>query len=369
MILFIGLSIIHVAAFCWLLYHWMRIPVVKSISPSDKIFTVLIPIRNEAANIKQLLLDINKQSYPRDRFEVIVIDDYSEDDTAAIVQQLISVMGFDLKYLAPEGKVGKKSAISRGVAQSKYEYILTTDGDCSAPRDWIAAYASYYDITNATMLTGPVCMTGKGILPLFQSVEFASLIGFGAAALHSGNPSMCNGANMSYRKSVFLEVGGYDGNEQIPSGDDEFLLQKIFKLYPKNVKFLKSHNATVSTPAKESLSELVNQRVRWSSKWKYHKSWFIKGAAIFAFCDFLALIVMFMLSVLGRVDANQFFVLLIGRWLIDVVFLYCVGRFFKIPHLKTIGVSFLLEIIYPVFVSLLGIASIFVKYSWKGRKY
>lgn len=369
MILFIGFSIIHIAVFCWLIYHWVATPAVRSISPSDKTFTILIPVRNEAVNIGNLLLEINEQSYPRDYFEVIVIDDYSEDLTAQIVEQLIPIVAFDLKYIEPNGREGKKPALSRGVSFAKHDYILTTDGDCSVPGNWLAAYASHYDQTESVMLTGPVQMTGQGILPGLQCMEFVALIGFGAAALHSGNPSMCNGANMSYRKTIFQEVGGYSGNDHIPSGDDEFLLQKIFTLYPDKVRFLKSGYATVTTPAKESLSSLVNQRVRWSSKWKYHQSWFIKGSAIFVFADFIILITSFVMACFGFINFAKFSMILGLRWLIEFLFLYLVGRFFAMHRLKILLASVSLEIIYPVFISLLGIASIFGRYSWKGRNY
>lgn len=369
MILLLGFSVVHIAAFSWLTYYWIKTASFPAISPSNKSFTVLIPVRNEAANIQKLLLEIHQQSYPRKFFEVIVVDDYSEDDTVSIVQSLIPKVGFSLKCISDQGLAGKKSALTRGVQHAKHEYILTVDGDCSVGRDWIAAYASAYEKTNAVMITGPVSMTGKGFLPSMQSVEFASLIGFGAAALKSGNPSMCNGANMSYMRSVFAEVEGYQGNEQIPSGDDEFLLQKVFGKYPHQIHFLKSTHAIVKTSAKETLANLVNQRVRWSSKWKFHKSWFVKISAVMAFLDFMTVIAVSILTFFGQIEIFIFFGVMAVRWVVDTTYLYAVGSFFKISAIKIVGISLLLQIIYPVFVSLLGIASIFGKYSWKGRNY
>jgi poly-beta-1,6-N-acetyl-D-glucosamine synthase len=369
MILFVGFSVVHVIVFLWLIYHWVNTPRYPSLAVSNKTISILIPVRNEAENIQQLLFDINEQSYPTAHFEVIVIDDYSEDGTAMIVQKLIPIVRFDLKYIAPSGNSGKKAAIERGITTAVFDYIVTTDGDCSVKRDWLASYASAYESTDAVMITGPVSMTGKGLLAGLQMVEFSALIGFGAAALKSGNPSMCNGANISYSKSVFQEVGGYQGNEQIPSGDDEFLLQKVFKKYPNRIHFLKSERAIVSTLAKESISGLINQRVRWSSKWKFHKSWFIKTSAVFAFVDYLLFIGSVFMTIFGWLDVQVFAMIVALRWLVDSTYVYIVARFFKISFFKTASITIALEIFYPLFVALLGIASIFGKYSWKGRKY
>lgn len=369
MILFIGLSIIHILIVLWLLFHWSRIDQSDDILTSGKTFTILIPIRNEEKNIKSLLSDLSLQSYDKSKFEVIVIDDHSEDESSSIVKEFGNQCDFDLRLINLETVSGKKAAITSGVGAAKNEIIITTDGDCKVDRDWIAAYALHYEEHDLQMLAAPVRMNGKSIIAQLQTIEFASLIGFGAAAIQSGNPSTCNGANMSYKKKAFEEVNGYQGNEQIPSGDDEFLLQKLHAKYPSSVGFLKNIKSIVHTPAKETFIDLVNQRIRWSSKWKFHKNWFARFAAIYIFTDYLMYLIMIVLALLGNVSAVLFVALIGARYLADILYLQSVARFLKMKIVNVMTIGMALQIFYPLFVSLLGIASIFTGYSWKGRKY
>ncbi|MFT6866107.1 MAG: biofilm PGA synthesis N-glycosyltransferase PgaC [Cyclobacteriaceae bacterium] len=369
MTIFIGLSLIHTFIILWLRYHWSRIPLVKELKTPISTFTVLIPIRNEEKNIYNLLADIAVQSYPRSLFEVIVVDDHSEDGTELVIEFVLKEFDLDLKYIKLETESGKKAAITLGVGMAKNEFILTTDGDCRVGKDWVAAFASGYVEKKIVMLAGPVCMEGKSLIANLQSVEFASLIGFGAAAIKSGNPSTCNGANMSYKKEVFEAVNGYVGNEQIPSGDDEFLLQKLHANFPGQLGFLKNQSAIVNTPAKEYLSDLINQRIRWSSKWKFHKNWFARFSTVYVFTDFALYLVMAMLVLFGMASLLQFLIIISLRYLVDIFYLLSITNFFKIRPFQVICLGLALQIFYPLFVSLLGIASIFTGYSWKGRQY
>src|SRR6202012_3482401 len=90
--------------------------------------------------------------------------------------------------------------------------------------------------------------------------------GSGAALIGNGQASTCNGANLAYRKDVFYAVGGFKGIDDLASGDDELLLQKVAEKYPGKIGFLKSYDAIVYTHAKHTLKEFLQQRRRWASK-------------------------------------------------------------------------------------------------------
>lgn len=367
MIFFLAFSVIYVGFLCWCRWHWGHISQVNTDTPPVQ-FSVIIPVRNEEKNIQSLLEDLKNQDYPLDLFEVLVVNDQSQDDTGPIVSQFIDDHHLDWKLLTVDGKThgGKKRAISLGVQHARFEHILTSDGDCHVNRRWLKSFSDAYQVNDMMMITGPVQMKGDSLFTRLQAAEFAGLIGIGAATLHSANPTMCNGANLSYKREVFFEVGGYSGNESIPSGDDEFLLQKIFNRYPEKVRFLKNSDAIVSTGAKETLTELSNQRIRWSSKWRFHKSWFIKLMALMLFANYLSMFV----ALLEVTQSSQWIiwsVIMLTRWLGLLYFSYPVIQFFRIRGV--VWLSFLIEIIYPFFVIFLGIASIFGKYSWKGRYY
>ena len=367
MIIFIAFSVLYILFLLWSRWHWMRIQTPQK-SVQEVRFSIIVPIRNEQENIEGLLQSLLAQDYPKVEYEVIIINDQSEDDTHEVVNRFIQNNGLNwiLHNVPSEESGGKKNAITKGVELAQFEYIVTTDGDCVVEPGWLNAYAAAYCKSEKVMVSAPVKMKGFNWFTRLQSIEFGGLIGIGAATLQSGNPTMCNGANLSYKKSVFEEVEGYKGNDNIPSGDDEFLLQKVFKKYPNAVSFLKVPEAIVQTDAKASLMELVNQRVRWSSKWKFHKSMFIKLMAMFIFMNYLSLIVGGLESFSDQALLPFIGVLFI-RWLALLYFSYPLAQFFRISGV--VWLSLLLEIIYPFFVIFLGIASIFAKYSWKGRYY
>ena len=368
MIIFIALSLVYCGFLLWVRYHWGQIEASGEAGKALLTFSIVIPVRNESSNIAAILADLQSQEYPRDLYEVIVIDDDSEDGTLEIAVEALqkSTVNYRLIRLKDDGMKGKKQAISKALELAENEIILATDGDCRVGPGWIQAYADQYT-EDIQMITGPVRMVQHNFFTRLQSFEFAGLIGLGAASLQSGNPGMCNGANLSYRKSAFHEVSGYEGNHEIASGDDEFLLQKIFKIYPRGVVFLKDKRAIVSTPAKDTLAELINQRKRWSSKWKFHKSYYIKLMAIAVFFNYLVFAYMLMASFMNETSFAIFLSIFMLRAFTLSIFIKPVVVFLGIRN--AIWVSLVIEIIYPFLVLFLGIASIFGHYSWKGRYY
>lgn len=350
---------IHCGVFLNLIY---RFGSMRNQSSSEKTlsFSIIIPVRNEAKTLPQLLSAIEALDYPKEKFEVIVVDDSSEDDTLKSVDSR-EIQVFSL----PEGKQGKKAAIELGVSKAKNEIILTTDGDCLVPKTWLQSFSQAFD-EETKMVVGPVKMTYSNLLGALQSFDFSILIGYAASLVGMGIPSMSNGANLAYRREVFNEVEGYNGNSQIPSGDDEFLLLKVVKKYPLGIRFLKDSGAVVSTEPKPGFSELLNQRIRWLSKWTLHKNPKIIVSVIAILVDNLAMIT----GILGLISG--FFPLWIGlvlvaRLLVKGIFSTQTNRLLKG---KTSWVAVIIyELIYPFYVVLLSLASIFGYYTWKGRKY
>lgn len=368
MIFFLSLSLLRILFVQLLAVMWWRIPGIKSRTQSSSTFTVLIPVRNEEDNITSLLRDLEDQDYPQKLFEVIVIDDHSEDQTATLVRDFINKSGLNIRLIQLDDLSGKKAAITRGIGHAMNEYILATDGDCRIPSTWIKEFASRFDENDhPNMIAAPVLMEGSDLFTRIQCLEFSALIGYGGASLQLGVAGTCNGANIGYKKEVFHEVGGYTGNERIPSGDDEFLMFKLFNRYPGTVVFLKSPGAVVRTPAKKTLKELINQRIRWSSKWKFHKSLYVSVTAVTFFVDYAMLITATIMAMLGLWDFATVASVLLLRWLTEYYFVSNVVRFLGG---KPRWFNFIMmQIIYPVFVIFLGIASIFGIYHWKGRAY
>jgi cellulose synthase/poly-beta-1,6-N-acetylglucosamine synthase-like glycosyltransferase len=349
-------------------------------------FSIIIPARNEAQNIRTCLESILLGNYPKNLYEILVIDDYSEDETANIVEDLAkkhsnirlirlstllsqSNSSQTLKSSNFQPSSPKKKAIETALNFAQGTHIVTTDADCLVQPDWLNYLASVFEQKFAIkMVAAPVAFyKEKNLLQRFQGLDFVGMMGITAAGIHWGFQRMGNGANLAYTKSVFEEVNGFEGVNDRASGDDMYLLQKVAHLYPKGVFFLKNENATVFTEAKEDLKSFVQQRIRWGSKnAAYPEKWVtILLATVFFFCWTLVFNLL-----LSPFFFGAFWLLLFQiavKIAIDYFFLREMSFFFqKQTLLRWFLPSCFMHIAYIAWV---GLASQLVKnYEWKGRK-
>jgi cellulose synthase/poly-beta-1,6-N-acetylglucosamine synthase-like glycosyltransferase len=331
-------------------------------------FTVIIPARNEAANIKACVESILVQDYPTEAFEIIVIDDFSEDDTAFIVhalsQQYPQVRLLQLKDHCKDGATlaYKKKAIEIAVSVAKGDWILTTDADCIVPKQWLLLYNAYIQAHRPCFVAAPVMfIKTAGILNQFQLLDFLALQGITAAAVGAGKHSMSNGANLGFEKSAFIAVGGYQGVDHIASGDDMFLMHKMKQTLHKPVGYLFHPNAIVLTAAMDTWKGFIMQRIRWASKARYYDDRSITMV--------LTLVYLFNLSFvcLALMGSWSSFIIALGfKTFFELFFLDPVAKFYKMqPELKYFVFYQPIHIVYNIAAGLFGQLK---TYSWKGRK-
>jgi cellulose synthase/poly-beta-1,6-N-acetylglucosamine synthase-like glycosyltransferase len=376
---------IVLAAFCllylvlllWFLIGWRKISEFKpEVNNCCTRFSIIIPARNEENNIQFILNDLLVQDYPKDFYEVIVVDDWSEDNTGEKVNQLINEItpcvplvklirpDFDIK---PGFTAFKKKAIETGIENSSGEFILTTDADCRVGSRWLRNIAAYLEEHPSYFISGPVSfLSEKTVFEKMQSLEFASLIGIGAASIANGSPNMCNGANMGFRKDIFYKVGGYSGIDSIASGDDEFLMHKIAVKYPGRVGFIKNIWSIVFTRANADLGTFYKQRKRWVSKSSKYQKKGIKPV--------LYLVYLFHLMILCCGIFSFFDLFFLHLFLISLVVKLLSELLFVVPVTKWLGKSRwlylypLAAVFYVIYVVVIGIAGNIGGYEWKGRK-
>ncbi|HEY4337943.1 MAG TPA: glycosyltransferase [Puia sp.] len=375
-----------VAVYCglisWYYRAWRSLPdfrpgaaVVRGDAGSRVRITVLIPARNEEANIGRCLQSLAAQRYPRDLFEVVLIDDHSTDGTAAIVKGFSALAVHYLPLAEISGaenvRAHKKFAIETGIGVAAGELIVTTDADCVAGPGWLSTLADCYKQRGAKFIAAPVRIGGlaeraHSLLGIFQTLDFITLQGITGAAVGKRIHSMCNGANLAYPKAVFLEVGGFQGIDEIPSGDDMLLMHKIFLKYPERVFFLKSPEAIVSTRPETRWKAFFHQRIRWASKadrYDDKRIFWVLLLVYFVNLLFLALAVAACWNwgwgLLGLV-------LLIPKTSAEYCFVRDVAIFFEQSRLM-VYFPFLqpLHILYTVIAGWLGK---FGSYRWKDRK-
>ena len=375
LLFFLLLNAFYCAALVGLYCHWQRIPLENNAIPnateSSLRLTVIIPVRNEAANIVALLEDLSTQQGVPNAFDIIVVDDHSIDQTRTLVEQFQRQTSCPLTLLSlnvPPGFIGshKKLAITQAIATTQHEIIVTTDGDCRVGPHWLATIRHCFEENLAVLVSGGVTFQEGNFFEQLQTIEFASLIGVGAGCLQAGYPNMANGANLAFLRKAFAQVGGYGGNFHIPSGDDEFLLQKIARVYPHRLFFLKHRAAVVTTKAQQTLHDFYQQRKRWASKWKLHRDKKVAALAVFIFLYHASVLSIALLVSLGTCSW-LLLLLLVLKIILEFVFLRSVLLFLdkKLP----LSSFLLLQLIYPFYAIFFGIGANLGRYTWKDRTY
>ncbi|MBO9635121.1 MAG: glycosyltransferase [Chitinophagaceae bacterium] len=358
-------------------YHnaWNKLPVYTppADAPTASI-TVIIPARNEEANLPRLIDSLRQQQYPPELFEVIIIDDHSTDDTFRLLDEaskawpaLKLIRMADLPDNGNGSTAFKKKAIQAGIDQAKGTLIVTTDADCIFHQQWLHTIGSYYQYTGAKFIAAPVVIEGKdNLLNIFQSLDFLTLQGITGASVFKRAHSMCNGANLAYERSAFEEVNGFEKIDHLPSGDDMFLMHKIFKRYPDKVFYCKSPTAIVSTEPVHSWKAFIHQRIRWASKADSYDDKRIFWALLLVYLSNLGFLVLFIMGFWKPLAFFFCIILLLAKMLIEFPFVNSVAIFFG--QQRRMKYFLLLQPIHILYTIIAGWLGKFGHYEWKGRK-
>ncbi len=244
--------------------------------------SVVVAARDEAEGIEACLRSIFANDYPAGRFEVIVVDDFSADETAAIVQRLRQqrlrlLAGMEeadtdeaplrLVQMADfaEAATGhKRHALARGIDHARGTLILTTDADCTVGPRWIGTMTASFP-SDTGFVAGPVCYRpGRSLFGRLQALEFLALIATGAGGIGMGRPNMCNSANVAYRREVYQGLGTLHRKHPASPAGDEVLAQHLAAETPWIVRFCADPAAMVATDPVLNLRAFWAQRRRWA---------------------------------------------------------------------------------------------------------
>ena len=329
--------------------------------------SIIVAARDEELNIIRTIEDLVAQNYPKHLTEIIFIDDHSTDRTAEIVSSYAN-LGVKLIRLNEDQALNsyKKKAIQTAIGTCSGDLIITTDADCKMGTHWLSTIVNYYEKQDYRMISSPVAyFEEKSFFERLQSLEFLYLIGLGASTIGNKRPSTCNGANLAYEKKTFYEVGGFQGIDDLASGDDELLLHKIAAKYPDKIGFLKNRSAIVYTHAKENLQSFLQQRKRWASKSTRYKNKAIIVLGVFVWVFNVSILANFITGLFFPGFLIVTFYQLLVKMSLESLFLWDVTGFAKRRGLLIlIPVLTVLHILYMVYI---GIAGNSGKYNWKGR--
>ncbi|HOD53261.1 MAG TPA: glycosyltransferase [Candidatus Cloacimonadota bacterium] len=251
--------------------------------------SIVCSARNEEDNLPHFLNALLKQQYDLSLVQIIIADDCSSDRTAEILKTWSSRFP-DFSCFTAQGRnqvlSAKKNALGQAIQKAKYNILLSTDADCIPQENWINGMVdAYVRNEDAEMVVGfsetelkndKLVNAQKNAFlwfhypfsVLFEHFDFMTLMFATSASVNAGLYFSCSGQNLSFRKSAFNDVGGYEPIKQYISGDDLHLMQ-LFKQHKKHIVFANNSDGRVKTKAITSLYKLFNQRSRWASNMKF----------------------------------------------------------------------------------------------------
>lgn len=343
-------------------------------------FTVVIPFRNEAHNLSDLLDSIYKLNYPKSLYEILFIDDQSEDASVVVIEDFMTIHNdFDklsqnkrIQYKTIENiktsYAPKKDAITTAINIAKHEWVITTDADCILPKYWLDSFDELIQTHNPNCIAAPVnYISSNSFFNRFQTLDFLSLQGATIGGFGLKSPFLCNGANFGYRTSIFKSLNGFNGNDEIASGDDIFLLEKLKQLNLNKVDYLKTSKAIVHTKPVENIRLLIQQRLRWASKTSKNPNQFSKLIGIVIAIANLTCISLIPLLLFDKINPRIALAVFVIKFAIDFLLLFKTTRFFRQENILFSFISS--SVIYPFFSIYIVILSLIKPYTWKGRTF
>ncbi|MFM8568332.1 MAG: glycosyltransferase [Candidatus Kapaibacterium sp.] len=228
--------------------------------------SVVVPARNEEGNIEACVMSLLDIDYPADKLQIIVVDDRSTDRTAAVLSSMRERFGrlhiVTIRHDGEKNLQGKAGALDVGIGHATGDIVLLTDADCRVHAEWVRSHVRQY----ADPMVGLVCantlVTGTSFFARIQAVEWYSLNTMASAAFAFEQYLGCYGNNMSVRRSVYGEIGGYPA---IPFSvtEDLALLQAVAaKGY--SARYVCTPESSVRTLALRTMAEYTAQHRRWT---------------------------------------------------------------------------------------------------------
>ncbi|MCF6268814.1 MAG: glycosyltransferase [Melioribacteraceae bacterium] len=368
-IIFIGLLAFYFVFIRNIRIGLTKLGYYKTQAQHDEFVSVIIPFRNESKKIIENLKSLESQNYHMEKYEVIYVDDFSEDDSLEKLRREISQSNINVYPMSESNlqKAHKKQAIEFGISKAKGSLILFTDADCTNSPNWISTMIAGFE-ENTALISGPVAFKkSDNLFAKLQALEFAGLILSGAGLIGNRTPIIASSANLAFRKSVFDEVGGYKGLMNLSSGDDELLMQKIAHKTNYDIKFCLDKDALVITDPNKSVAQFNQQRKRWASKGFYYENKSIVLQLVLIFLFYVGLLIQ---PLLGLFFDVRFIILFIGSFFVKIIVEYSVLQRGVGVVLEKISIPLFLlaEILHIPYIVYSAISGALGNFKWKDRE-
>jgi len=273
-VLFAGTALYVLATLAAAVGFWrVRRQPPPSLPDPEPSVSIVIPARDEADQIEDCIDRILACDYPKDRLEVIVVDDFSTDATAQRVRASQpafagatepTVRLLQLNEKQQDNGGHKPEAVAHGVEAASGTVVLTTDADCIVGPNWIRSMVRRCTPETPFVAGAVRYRFSHRYFERLQALAFAGLVAFGAGTLGLGLPTYCNSANLAFRRDLLAAVPNVSGERDGAAGD-ELLLQHVAYGTDRDVAFNADPDAAVTTEPAPDVDTYIHQQARWAS--------------------------------------------------------------------------------------------------------
>ena len=341
--------------------HRLKIYKRKEYLPT---ISIIVAARNEEANLQALLQNLAEQDYPKEKIEIMIVNDRSTDGSWQIINNFSKLYPF-VKGIQIDEKnkdmTPKKHALTCGINNTSGEIILSTDGDCTVPKGWARSMVRLFD-DNTGIVVGrsSIDTSNKSFFIEYQSLDFLGIMAANAGVVGWKKGWSGSGQNIAYKRKAFEKIGGFEPVAKALSGDDMYLVQSISRHY--DIHFNIDHKSFIYTAPAPSIKAFINQRIRWASNsrslWETNLVFLI--FLITAFISNNILFIAFWTEELLSILLFLFFIKIIC----DALVLYTGSVKLNVSFKKIHFVVW--SILQPIYIPLTGLLGLLGWYRWKG---
>ena len=360
---YLFLTIMNLAYFTMLGAVYAGLRMLKNGAPEGELsVSIVIAARNEEDSITACLESLTRLDYPEDKYEVVLVDDHSQDSTPEKIAAFCGNKA-NWRYILLKEKSGelrgKKNALLHGINHAKHELIFTTDADCRVPEGWLRHMTGYFKPDVSMVLGYSPLAQGKGFL--YRLLQFDNLFSAiaSAAPVKLGYPFTSVGRNLAYRKKIYEDAGGFLALKKFKSGDDVHLTERFRYLSTGKIDFCADPATFVETRLLKRIAAVFQQQIRKNSKTLIMSA----GSVLISLLIFSYYMMMISYPLLLPGSVLLWSIMMIVKFVLEFIDLRKAAHVFRQKDLM--GWIPLMQIIYPFHILLFSAIGVFQVYRWK----
>lgn len=338
-------------------------------SDAIPIISVVIAVHNEEVSLAGCLENLVSQTYPVDKFEIIIADDRSSDSTPAIIESFVKKYPHikSVRVDETEDVVPKKFALSKALDIATGEIIASTDGDCSIPKNWLNSMSSYFTPDVGFVIGHTNYRPAKSFWPGIDALDYLSQRALGSGFVGIGSVYTCTASNMAYRKDLYTNNRNEFLALKIRPAEDNFFLFCAKRKSSYTVAVATDTDSFIETDGASGFSHFVNQRFRWAAYGGNYVTLGMKMFFIPSIIFFLSLLFTCVVSPIYPLVLQPLLIMVAAKIIAD--FLFTTKSCVLFDRVSLIKYFLPLFFIHFILIPLIMIKGNFSTFEWKGKRY